>query len=367
MKKTVAILLVFVFACGVFAGCAENKGNAPQTSGVQGTDSVPQTPAVGSNVITVGISLPDEEQARWKKDAEIMENSLKAAGYDVMIRYAGNDVSNQNFQIEELIQDCRLLIIAAIDGAALSHSLYYAEQAQIPVIAYETPITNSEALSCCVTFDYYDLGIQLADYIFDQFDIYSTDGLHTVELAAGDPEDWTDEVIFNGAIDQLTIGLNDGKLIIKSQQTKYRQAAANAGGARERMNTILSEDYSDGTVPDAIICTGDAVAREVTAALNERGTGSWPVITGVGCEQENVINIYKGKQSMSLCLNTSAMALRTAEVAIAFLTGEELCPDAIGSYGLNAVPVFLERGEPVSKDNLSYLFEIGAYRSDLFQ
>lgn len=379
MKKIVAILLACVLACGFLAGCADSRdgeltSDLPETDGeltsdLPEMDGSPLPPVVGSTARTIGISMPDES-AHWKEEAEIMESALKAAGYNVTVCYAENDTYVQNNQVMDLIRDCQLLIIAAVDGLSLSSTLFDAEQAQVPVIAYDTLIMNALAVNYYVTFDYYGLGKQIAEYIFDQLNIYSTGGPYTIELAAGDPEDELVERMFTGAMDQFLYEVNDGKLIIKSNQFDYSQVAAgDAEGVRQRMDKILSVYYSDGAVPDVILCTDDAVAREVTAMLAERDTDSWPIITGEGCELENVKNIYNGKQSMSLYKDRPAMAQRTAEVAIAVLTGEKLFPDDETSYdnGNKTVPTFLEQAEIISKDNLYDLFDKGVYPADLFR
>lgn len=358
MKKLLTILLACVLACGLLAGCNEDR------------DAVPQTPDVGSTVQTVGISLPDEVQPRWKNDGEIMKSELEKAGYGVILCYAENDSIDQICQIQDMIKECQLLIVAPVDSGSLSQVIYDAEEAHIPVISYETLIKNTMGVSYCVMFDYQRIGRQIADYIGDLLDIYSSDGPYTLELAVGAPEDEKVERMITGVMDMLQFWVNDGKLAIRSKETDYsRIAAADTEEVRERMNKILSDYYSDGTGLDVIICTDDAVAREVTAIMKERGTGSWPLITGVGCEPENVRNIYNGRQNMSMYLDTSAMALRTAEIAIAMLTGAELYPDEPSTYdnGVKIVPVFLEEATAVNIDNLSYLIEIGAYtREQIF-
>ena len=75
-----------------------------------------------------------------------MKEQLEAAGYEVDLQYAGdNDIPTQVSQIENMIAGgCDALVIAAIDGSALTEALKGASENNIPVISYDRLIMNSD-------------------------------------------------------------------------------------------------------------------------------------------------------------------------------------------------------------------------------
>jgi ABC-type xylose transport system substrate-binding protein len=68
-----------------------------------------------------------------------------------------------------------LLLIAAIDGSTLSQTLGDAKSANIPVIAYDRLIMDTDAVSYYVSFDNYTVGKLQGEFVRDQLGLDSTD------------------------------------------------------------------------------------------------------------------------------------------------------------------------------------------------
>ena len=84
----------------------------------------------------VGISMPTQDLQRWNQDGANMKEKFEAAGYQVDLQYANNEVATQVSQIENLISaGVKVLVIAAIDGMTLTQVLASAKEAGITVIA----------------------------------------------------------------------------------------------------------------------------------------------------------------------------------------------------------------------------------------
>ena len=93
-----------------------------------------------------------------------MEAQLKEAGYEVDLQYASNDIPTQVSQIENMINSgCQMLVIASIDGDSLGTVLEQAKEKDIPVIAYDRLIMNSDAVTYYATFDNYMVGTSRAN------------------------------------------------------------------------------------------------------------------------------------------------------------------------------------------------------------
>ena len=77
----------------------------------------------------VGVAMPTQSLQRWNQDGANMKAQLEAAGYEVDLQYANNDVAAQVSQIENmLLGGAEVLVIASIDGGALDTVLGLSKQ-----------------------------------------------------------------------------------------------------------------------------------------------------------------------------------------------------------------------------------------------
>lgn len=51
----------------------------------------------------VGVSMPTKDLQRWNQDGANMQAQLEAAGYEVDLQFASNDVQTQLSQVENMI------------------------------------------------------------------------------------------------------------------------------------------------------------------------------------------------------------------------------------------------------------------------
>src|SRR5699024_10934704 len=85
----------------------------------------------------VGIEMPTKSSERWVEDGNNMVEQLEDLGYETDLQYAEDVVENQVSQIQNMItKGVDVLVIASIDGEALTEVLEQAENLDIPVIAY---------------------------------------------------------------------------------------------------------------------------------------------------------------------------------------------------------------------------------------
>src|SRR5437667_2642794 len=92
----------------------------------------------------VGVTMPTKSSERWIHDGDNVKAALEKLGYKVDLQYAENDIPTQVNQIENQITNgAKLLIIASIDGTAITTQLQEAADKKIPVIAYDRLIRNS--------------------------------------------------------------------------------------------------------------------------------------------------------------------------------------------------------------------------------
>ncbi|MBO4290942.1 MAG: sugar-binding protein [Lachnospiraceae bacterium] len=375
MKKRVcSLLLAGILALGTLAGCS---GDSSKASSQAGTTTKKDTTTTTTTTTTakaggkVGVAMPTKDLQRWNQDGDNMKKELEAAGYTVALDYASNDIATQVTQIENMINSgCEILVIASIDGDSLGTVLDQAKEKNIPVIAYDRLIMNSDAVTYYATFDNYMVGTKQGEYIRDQLKLDTTDGPYNIELVTGDPGDNNARYFFSGAMDVLNPYIDQGKLVVKSGQTDFKEVATAAWAseaAQSRMDAIISANYADGTKLDAVLCSNDSTALGVTNALESNYNGAWPIITGQDCDIANVKNMLKGKQSMSIFKDTRTLASKVVEMVDAIMKGGEAPVNDRESYNNNVkvVPSYL--CEPVFADKDNYkkiLIESGYYTED---
>ena len=322
----------------------------------------------------IGVAMPTQDLQRWNQDGSNMKSELEAKGYEVDLQYAGNDSATQASQIENMIANGdQLLVVASIDGDSLGTVLAQAKEANIPVIAYDRLIMNTDAISYYATFDNYLVGKTQGEYLVDALDLENADGPFNLEIITGDPGDNNVNFFYGGAMDVLQPYIDSGKLVVPSGQiAKEEVATANwaTDAAQSRFENILSSNYADGTNLDAVLASNDSTALGVENALAANYTGEYPIITGQDCDIANVANIVAGKQAMSVFKDTRALASQVVEMVDAIISGEEVPVNDTETYdnGTGIIPSYLCEPVAVTIDNYKeMLIDSGYYTEDQIQ
>ncbi|MCR5410301.1 MAG: sugar-binding protein [Lachnospiraceae bacterium] len=384
-KKLLSAILSMTMVAALLAGCgstAETAAPAADAAAPAAEEAAPAAeeeaaPAAEEEAAPaaagqkVGVSMPTKDLQRWNQDGANMEKELTEAGYEVDLQYANNDVPTQLSQVENMISGgCSVLVIAAIEGSSLGEALDMAKEANIPVIAYDRLLMDSDAVSYYATFDNYKVGTVQGTYVKDQLDLDNAAGPFNIEFTAGDPGDNNAGFFFNGAYDVLKPYIDEGKLVVKSGQTKFEDVATPTWGtdvAQSRAENILSSYYADGTDLDVWLCSNDSTALGVENALAANYNGKYPIITGQDCDIENTKNMIAGKQSMSVFKDTRTLASQVVKMVGQILTGATVDVNDTETYNNNVITVPSFLCEPVFADANNYkeiLIDSGYYTED---
>ena len=391
-KRLFSVLLSAAMTATLLAGCGGGAAApAPAAEGEAKTEEAAPAPAAEGEAKTeeaapaadapaadasvagkkVGVSMPTKDLQRWNQDGANMESQLKAAGYDVDLQYASNDVQTQLSQVENMISGkCDVLVIAAIEGSSLGEALDMAKDAGIPVIAYDRLLMDSDAVSYYATFDNYMVGQVQGNYVKDTLDLDNAEGPFNIEFTAGDPGDNNAGFFFNGAYDVLKPYIDSGKLNVVSGQKTFEEVATPAWAtetAQSRAENILSSFYADGTELDAWVCSNDSTSLGVQNALAANYNGKYPIITGQDCDIENTKNMIAGKQSMSVFKDTRTLASQVVKMVGQILTGATVDVNDTETYNNNVITVPSYLCEPVFADANNYkelLIDSGYYTED---
>ena len=376
-KKILSALLATAMTATLLVGCGGSQEAAPAADAPAATEEAApaeEAAPVEANGIKIGVSMPTKDLQRWNQDGDNMKKELEAAGYEVDLQYAANDVQQQVSQCENMISSgCNVLVIAAVEGSSMGEALSMAKENDIPVIAYDRLLMESDAVSYYATFDNYMVGTIQGQYVVDTLQLDSAEGPFNIEFTAGDPGDNNAGYFFNGAMDVLKPYIESGKLNVVSGQKDFDSVATPTWAtetAQSRAENILSSFYADGTNVDVWLCSNDSTALGVENALAANYNGNYPIITGQDCDIENTKNIIAGKQSMSVFKDTRTLASQVVKMVGQIVNNETVDVNDTESYdnGTGIIPSFL--CAPVFADVNNYksiLIDSGYYTEDQLQ
>ena len=374
MKKLFAMLLALAMilslvACGGSSAPAATQAPAATEAPKAEAPAATEAPAAGGNL--VGVAMPTKDLQRWNQDGENMKKQLEAAGYEVDLQYAANDIATQVSQVENMIANgCEVLVIASIDGEALGTVLDQAKAAGIPVIAYDRLIMGSDAVSYYATFDNWKVGVKQGEYIVEALDLANAgDKKFNIEYITGDPGDNNINFFFDGAISVLQPYIDAGTLVCPSGQTeKQTVATANwaTDAAQARFETILGTYYADGTNLDVVLASNDSTALGVANALESSYTGTYPVLTGQDCDILSTKSMLAGTQAMSIFKDTRTLASKVVEMVDAIMKGAEPPINDTKTYdnGTGVIPSFLCEPVACTPDMIQSLLVDSGYYSE---
>ena len=327
----------------------------------------------------VGVTMPTKSSERWIRDGEDIKRDLEKQGHRVDLRYAENDVPNQVKQIEsQIAAGAKLLIIASVDGSALTQPLQRAADARIPVIAYDRLLRGSPYVDFYATFENFRVGVYQAESLLTGLGLRTADGQpgaakgpFNIELFAGSPDDNNSTFFFNGAMSILKPYLDSGALVVRSGQMDFQSVTTlrwDGEVARKRLEDILSTTYRRAKV-DGVLSPYDGISLGILTALQNNGYGpAFPIVTGQDAELDSVKSIIAGEQYSTIYKDTRELATVTAMMAEAVLKGRT--PPQLNNLndydnGVKVVPAFLLNPVSVNKANYhKVLVESGYYTDD---
>ncbi len=371
MRKYVS---AFAAAGLVFSLAACSSGSeeaaAPAASGSGSAAAADCNP---SEKGTIGVAMPTKSSQRWIQDGDNMKQQLEAAGYQVDLQYAEDDIPTQVSQVENMVtKGDQMLVIAAIDGTALGDILNTAEESNIPVLAYDRLIRESGAVDYYSTFDNFGVGVLQAEALVEGLKA-TGDGPYNVELFAGSPDDNNATFFWNGAMSVLQPLIDSGEMKVVSGQTDFEQAAIlrwDPATAQKRMEDLLTKSYTTETV-NGVLSPYDGLSLGIIAALKANGYGSGdkplPVVTGQDAEIQSVQSILADEQNSTIFKDTRDLAAVTVKMieAIGACQEPEVNDTTTYDNGVKVVPSYLLKPVTVTKENVTEaLVDTGYYTQE---
>ncbi|NGO68473.1 multiple monosaccharide ABC transporter substrate-binding protein [Streptomyces boncukensis] len=322
---------------------------------------------------TIGLAMPTKSSERWIADGENMAKQFEKAGYKTDLQYGDDKVENQVAQLENMVaKGHRLLVIAAIDGSALTNVLRRAKDANIPVISYDRLILGTENVDYYASFDNERVGELQGQYLVDKLKLdEKKNDKFNIELFAGSPDDNNTRYFWNGAMKVLRPYLKKGQLVVRSKQTRMNQATTlrwDGGTAQKRMDDLISKSYGSERV-DAVLSPYDGISIGILSALKSAGYGTkskpYPLVTGQDAELASIKSIIAGKQTQTVYKDFRKLAKQTVQMGDAALNDKKVEVNDTKSYdnGKKVVPAYLLKPVSIDKSNTQRLIDDGTYKA----
>ncbi len=381
--RRIGLAIASMAAALALTACGGGGAGAPSSAPAPGGETTGATQAPAD--VLVGVAMPTQTSERWIADGEAVKAGLEKAGYKVDLQYANDDIPTQTQQVDAMITaGAKVLIIAAIDGTALTSQLQAAADKGIKVIAYDRLIRDSGNVDFYVTFDNYAVGVAQATALLAGMEITDRDGKATgsadkgqeIELFAGSLDDNNAHLFWKGAIDTLDPFIKDGTLVVKSGQTTIEQAATLRWlqeTAQKRMEDLLTSTYGGtGKGLKGVLAPYDGLSRGIITALQGVGMGptidkALPIVTGQDAEIASVKLIADGVQSSTIFKDTRNLAEQAVVATQAFLSGATPEANDTETYdnGVKVVPSFLLPVVTIYSDNIQKeLVDTGYWTAD---
>src|SRR5690606_29311155 len=122
MKKQLTALFA-ITAAGALAlsGCSSERTTDTPSTGATGATAGGQCIADGA---AIGVALPQKTSENWVLAEQLFNDGLTEAGFEPIVQFANNGVTEQQNQISSMVErGAKVIIVGAIDGSQLGGQL----------------------------------------------------------------------------------------------------------------------------------------------------------------------------------------------------------------------------------------------------
>ena len=320
---------------------------------VAGMVVVPAATAQAADKKLIGVTMPTKDLQRWNQDGENMKKELEAAGYEVDLQYASNDVSTQVSQLENQVANgCDLLVVASIDGSSLGEPLKQAKEKGIPVISYDRMVNNANT-DLYISFDNRKVGEIMAQALVNALpqggDVF---------MIQGSSSDNNVQMVKQGFDDMLAD--TDLHVVYEANCDGWTAELA-AGYVEEAL-----EKYPH---VKGIMCGNDDIASQVVQVLAENQLAGNVVVVGQDGDLAACQRIVEGTQYMTAFKPIEDLARKAAKYAVEMGSGKgvaelEDVTETVND-GTYEIPSCILEPTAVTKENIDkVIIEGGFHRRD---
>ena len=284
----------------------------------------------------IGLSLDTLKEERWQRDRDTFTAEVLKLGATVIVQSANSDV-------ESLIsRGVDVLVIVPHNGSAMSRAVKSANEAKIPVIAYDRLILNAN-IDYYLTFDNVKVGEAQGGYAAAHL---PKDHKARVVRIYGAPTDNNAKLFKEGQDNILAPLIKAGTIEVVHEDWALDWKPENA---KKIMNAAITKA---GRNIDLVVVSNDGTAGGAIQALMEEGLGGKVIVTGQDADLAACQRILRGTQAMTVYKPLKDLAALAARVAVDVAKGRKPTTAATLDNGLKQVPSLFERVISVDKENM---------------
>lgn len=295
----------------------------------------------------IAFLLPETKTARYEtQDLPHFRAKLVELGFDaernLIYLNANQNAAAQQQQAEAaLTNGAKVLVLDPVDSDASAAIADKAKAMNVPVIAYDRLIKNTDAVAVYISFDNELVGRLQAEALLQALNDVPDP---TIVMINGAPTDNNATQFKRGAHAVFA-----GRVRIAKE---YDTPDWSPDKAQEQMTQALT---ALGNAVDGVYAANDGTAGGAIAAMKAAGIHPLPPVTGQDAELAGIQRIVAGEQLMTVYKNIQPQAELAAVIALALLKGEGLSPTLINGTTPNGridVPSVLLTPSSVTRDRV---------------
>jgi len=291
--------------------------------------------------LRIGFSMDSLQLERWHRDRDVFTRRAAELGAEVLIQSADGNDELQIRQAENLLtQGIDVLVVIPHNGQIAAAIVENAKRQNIPVLAYDRIIRNSD-VDFYISFDNVKVGEQQARYLVER----APKGNYV--LIGGAPTDDNARQLREGQMKELRPVLERGEIKIVADQWAKDWLPSEA--LRHTENALTQT----GNNIVAVVASNDSTAGGAVQALEEQKLAGKVLVSGQDAELAACQRIVAGTQSMTVYKPVTPLATHAAEIAVALGMHRPVGANAQISNGFKKVPSFLIDPITVDKNNIA--------------
>jgi len=306
--------------------------------------------AEASAELVVGVSWSNFQEERWKTDERALRAALESRGARYISADAQSSSEKQIADVEGLIaRGAEVLILVAHDSDAIHPALRMARAEGIPVIAYDRLIEVPGVFY--LSFDNKEVGRLQARAV------HALRPRGRYAFIKGSAQDPNADLVHSGQLEVLKPAIDAGEIEVVGEQYVDGWLPEVAQRVMEQILTA-----NDDRV-DAVVCSNDAMAGAVVAALSAQGLEGIPV-SGQDGDHAALRRVARGLQTVSVWKDARALGEAAGRVAVEL--GKGVSPSEIegasryaGGPRGRAVDAILLRPVPITQKDLGVVIDAG--------
>jgi ribose transport system substrate-binding protein/inositol transport system substrate-binding protein len=257
----------------------------------------------------IALCISHMSNAFTKSVADSMTASAKAAGADIIVYEAGNDVSKQISQIESAVnQNVSVICVEPVSMAGVTPAMETAKNAGIPVISSFQMVNDTSKVTSYVVVTNQALGrIEMQRAVDD------IGGKGNIAILLGP----------RGSEAEINRSLGYKAVLDKYPDVKV--VFEETGNWTTEEGLRLAENWlQTGTKIDAFVSQNDNMALGAVKAVEDRGLSDQIKVYGIDAVPDAIKAVKEGRLTMSVSQEIPSVSQKIVDLCMALYRGETI-------------------------------------------